>query len=150
MANSYTRLLYHVVFSTKGRRPLITPDIRADLHAYLGGIVRNLKGAALEVGGVTDHVHLLLGLRAETAVAEAVAKLKANSSSWLSAKVGKQNWFGWQVGYGAFTVSASREETVQRYIQRQEVHHRRLTYQEELVALLKRHRVPFDEKYLLG
>jgi len=147
LSHTYTRLLYHTVFSTKSRSPWITADLRNDLHAYLGGIVRNLDGAAISVGGVADHVHILAGIPAKISMSDAVRTIKANSSKWIHETKGL-SIFQWQEGYSAFTVSESNREAVIRYIANQPEHHRQSSYQNELIALLRRHGVEFDESML--
>ena len=148
MPSSYTNLLYHLVFSTKERRPLITPELSADLYPYLGGIVRQEGGMLLEVGGMPDHVHLVARFRADLAVADMMRVIKANSSKWVNERAGRTEQFAWQTGYGAFTISGSQLEVVRRYVQRQEEHHRKHTFQEEFVAFLKKHGIAYDERYL--
>ena len=147
MAGTFTNLLYHLVFSTKHRAPLITDEIREPLYEYIGGILRAEGGTLIEIGGVDDHVHLLARLKPTMAVAEAVRLIKSNSSKWLHKGVGAEH-FGWQLGYGAFSVSKSMVGDVRRYIRGQPVHHRRRTFQEELIELLKRHDVEYDERYI--
>lgn len=147
MPSTHLSLHYHVVFSTKERQPVIAPEWRDRLHAYLGGIVRNLDGVAESVGGVADHVHLLLGLRATHCLADLVRDVKSVSSRWVHEEIPLAS-FAWQEGYGAFTVSASQREMVSDYIRRQEEHHRRRTFQEEYRALLQRAGVEFDERFL--
>lgn len=143
---SYTNLLSHIVFATKGRAPFITNELRADLHAYLGGTVRGLGGVALEVGGVADHVHILAKIKPTVAVSEFVKQLKANSSGWANRRTGGR--FAWQARFGAFSVSESQVEKVRAYIRNQEGHHRRVSFEEEYKVLLKAHNIEFDEKYL--
>src|SRR2546423_2961396 len=143
---SYTNLLYHIVFATKRRSPFITNELRADLHAYLGGTARGLGGIALEVGGVADHVHILAKIKPTVAVAEFIKRLKADSSGWANRKT--RGRFAWQARYGAFTVSESQVEKVRAYVRNQEEHHSRVSFEEEIKALLKAHKIEFDEKYL--
>ena len=146
MAHTYTSILVHVVFSTSSRAPLLTNDMRPEMHAYLGGILRELKAVPIVIGGTADHVHLLLRLPADLAVADCLRVVKTNSSRWA-----KERWqrpFAWQGGYGAFSVSESRRDTVIRYIQNQEEHHRRISFQEEFLKLLRSHAVEFDERYI--
>lgn len=142
---SHTNLLYHIAFATKERAPLITTVLRPELHKYLGGIVRNLSGTALEVNGMAEHVHVLAVIPPTIAVSDFMSKLKANSSSWAKAQT--RGRFAWQRRYGAFTVSESLER-VRNYIRNQEAHHRRTTFEEEYKALLRAHRVDFDEEHL--
>ena len=148
MPSSYTNLLYHLVFSAKERRPLITPELSADLYPYLGGIVRQEGGMLLEVGGMPDHVHLVARFRADLAVADMMRVIKANSSKWVNERASRAVDFAWQTGYGAFTVSGSQLPVVRRYVQRQEEHHRKRTFQEEFVAFLKKHGIEYDQRYL--
>lgn len=148
MSHSYSRLLFHIVFSTRGRERVIVPEIRSRLHAYLGGIVHGMDGSPLTIGGVEDHVHLLVSLHAKTSIAEALRVLKCNSSGWVHGEWPARASFGWQKGYGAFTVSESAVESVTRYLGGQEQHHRRMTFQEEFLELLKRHGIQYDERYL--
>src|SRR5256885_161101 len=143
---SYTNLLYHIVFATKERAPLITDELRADFHAYLGGTMRGLEGIALEVGGVEDHVHILAKIKPTIAVAEFIKQLKADSSGWANKK--SRGRFAWQTRYGAFSVSESQVEKVRAYVRNQAEHHRRVSFAEEFKALLKAHHVEFDERYL--
>lgn len=116
------------------------------MHDYLGGTIRGLKGTALEIGGVEDHVHLLTSIPPTISVSEFMSKLKANSSNWGKRRSGRP--FGWQDGYSAFTVSESQTDGVRNYIRTQEEHHRKLSFAEELAELLKRHNIPYDEGVL--
>jgi REP element-mobilizing transposase RayT len=148
MPSSYTHLLYHVVFSTKERRPLITPALRTELYPYIGGIIRDQRGILLEIGGMPDHVHLVVRIRPDMAVADLVRLVKSNASKWVHERTDLTTEFAWQTGYGAFTVSASQLETVRRYVQNQEEHHRKQTFQEEVLWLLKKHGIEYDERFL--
>ena len=141
MGHTYSRLLVHTVFSTKDRRPTIHDTFRQRLYDYLGGIARNEFGRSLIVGGTADHIHGLLSFNTAVPVAEAMRKWKSLSSRWVHETFPDAAAFAWQEGYGAFSVSPSNAETVIRYIKTQEVHHRRLTFKEEFVALLERHGV---------
>jgi REP element-mobilizing transposase RayT len=147
MPSTHASLHYHIVFSTKHRAPIIAEPIRERLHAYLGGIIRNLDGVPEAIGGMGDHVHLLLGMRATTCLADVVRDVKAVSSRWMHEQIGLAE-FSWQEGYGAFTVSASQREALREYVVRQEEHHRVRSFQEEYIELLKRSGVAFDERYL--
>jgi putative transposase len=147
MPQSFTCLHYHIIFSTKGRRPLIEPALKARLYSYVGGILSNQKGVLLEAGGTADHVHLLAALSPQIAVSDYLRLVKGNSSKWMHEEV-RQPEFGWQDGYGAFAVSYSNMPHVRAYIQGQEEHHRRVSFQEEFVEFLKRHNVPYDERYI--
>ena len=149
MANTYTNLLYHIVFSCKDRRRSIHQNLRDDLYAYIGGIVRNEGGLMLEIGGVADHVHLVVRLKADMPVATMVRQLKARSSKWAAQRADSRG-FRWQRGYGAFSVSESRLKRVCEYVRGQEEHHQTMSFRDELVGLLKRHGIAFDEEYLPG
>jgi REP element-mobilizing transposase RayT len=148
MASTLTNLLYHLVFSTKHRHPTITKAIRDDLYAYIGGIVRGEGGVLLEIGGMPDHVHLVVRFKAEPSVATMLKIIKSKSSKWLNAKPKRPGRFEWQRGYGAFTVSASQLDKVRAYVRNQERHHRRQTFQDEFRELLRRHGIEFDERYI--
>jgi REP element-mobilizing transposase RayT len=147
MAQIFTNLVTHIIFSTKDRVAIIRPEFQPDLHAYLGGIIRNQKGQALIVNGVAGHVHLLVWLPPAVAIAEALRVLKANSSRWVHENQGHST-FAWQAGYGAFSVSQSNVSGLVKYIQDQERHHRRMSFQEELLAFLKKNHIAYDERYI--
>lgn len=148
MPQSFSKNLFHVVFSTKDRMRYIDAAIRTELHAYIGGIVRELGGTALIIGGIEDHVHMLMSLPANVAVSDCLRVVKTNSSRWLHERWPDRAKFAWQGGYASFTVSASSEGAVRQYIAAQEQHHRARSFQEEFVALLRKHGVPFDERYI--
>ena len=150
MANTYTSLNYHIVFSTKDREPWLSEPIRERLWPYLGGIARENAMKALEIGGVADHVHILLSIPANLAVSKAVQLIKGGSSHWLKEAFPNMGQFGWQDGYAAFTVSQSQLESVGDYVRRQVEHHRTKPFAEEYRAFLQRHQIDFDERYLLG
>jgi REP element-mobilizing transposase RayT len=148
MSHTYTSLLFHMVFSTKHRRPIIEAEWRARLHQYLGGTVRGLDSVALEIGGMADHVHLLVSMHQSYSVADFLRDLKANTSKWVNESALLRSRFEWQRGYGAFTVSKSQMEQVRRYIQNQEKHHRKMTFEEELIKLLDAHGIEYDPRYV--
>ena len=148
MAHTYTNLLIHALFSTKDRQPLIHTEMKSDLYAYMGGIITNLRGKPVLINGPNDHVHLLFVLPASLSLADLMEKLKANSSKWANER-SPGRAFSWQTGYTAFSVSQSKLSEVKAYISRQEEHHRKLTYQEEVVALLKKHGVEFDPRFVV-
>src|SRR5258708_606281 len=145
---SYISSYFHCVFSTKERRPFITPELRERLWQYLGGIALQNKMKAIEIGGVEDHVHILLSLPATMSVSKALQLLKGGSSKWVHDTFPEHRLFGWQEGYGAFSVSVSQLDKIAQYIKGQAEHQRKRTFQEEFLTLLKKHRVAFDEKYL--
>lgn len=148
MAHTYTRLLYHVVFSTKDRRPLLDADLRPRLFAYFGGVVGELRGQPILINGVADHVHGLVWIPPTVSVTELMRVVKTNTSRWVHETWPERAGFAWQTGYGAFTVSQSQVEVVRQYIAGQEDHHRTMTFQEEYLALLTRHGIEFDERYV--
>jgi REP element-mobilizing transposase RayT len=147
MASTFLGLHYHLVFSTKERRPFIRPDWRSRFHDYLGGTVNGLDGISQQVGGVADHVHLLVGLKATHCLSDFMRELKKASSAW--ARTNFEPEFAWQDGYAAFTVSASARERVIEYLRTQETHHARRDFAAELTSLLEKHGVAYDPKYLL-
>jgi REP element-mobilizing transposase RayT len=135
MSHTYIANFVHCVFATKGRREIISVELQPKLFAYLAGIARNVGITLVAIGGTSNHVHLLISVPPTMALAEAVQKLKANSSRWM----GEQGLsFEWQKGYGAFSVSSSLVETVRAYIRNQEEHHRKRTFEEEFLALLNK------------
>jgi REP element-mobilizing transposase RayT len=147
MPSTYTCLLYHLIFSTKHREPSITAAVRFRVHEYLGGAVRGLGGTPQGVGGVADHVHLLVGLTSSHCLADFLRDLKKSSSVWVSQTLGIRG-FAWQEGYAGFTVSASVRPSLQDYIASQEEHHRHKTFREELIEFLNKSGIEFDERYL--
>ncbi|MBU0638517.1 MAG: IS200/IS605 family transposase [Planctomycetes bacterium] len=149
MGHTYSNLLVHVIFSTKNRTPSITPPIRTRLYEYLGGVARKEFGRALTIGGTPDHLHALVSLNADVSIAEALRKWKSLSSGWVHKSFSDAQAFAWQAGYGAFSVSQSNVAAVRAYIARQEEHHRRVTFDEELRTFLERHGVPYDPDHLL-
>ena len=147
MPSTYLSLHYHLVFSTKNREAIIAPEWRARLHDYLGGTIRGLGGFPEGVGGVADHVHLLVGLKATHCLADVMRELKKASSGWLHEELGLPA-FAWQEGYAAFTVSATSREAVRSYITNQEEHHRVKSFREELVEMLNKAGIEYVPKYL--
>jgi putative transposase len=147
MASTYLSLHYHLVFGTKDRLPLIDSAWRLRLHEYLGGIIRGLGGFPEEVGGVADHVHLLIGLKATHCLADVMRELKKASSMWVREEIGFRR-FAWQEGYAAFTVSATARESVRSYVANQQEHHRVKTFREEVVEMLEKAGVAYDPRYL--
>jgi len=146
MPSTHTNLHYHIVFSTKERMPLIKDEWRNRLHSYIGGIVKHLEGVPLAIGGINNHVHLLIGLKSSHRLDYFVRDLKADSSKWIHTELKEK--FEWQKGYGAFTVSPSGIENVRQYVLNQEIHHRRKTFENEYIELLNKSNTPYDEKYL--
>ena len=146
MSHTSGNILLHFIFSTKGRRPSVRPEFRDDLFAYPGGIVREMHSTALIINGTTDHVHMLIRARPANSAAEIVRVVKTNSSRWIREKYTSD--FGWQTGYGVFSVSESSSAEVTQYIASQEEHHKKRSFQEEYVAFLKKNHVEYDPKYI--
>ena len=144
--STYLSLHYHIVFGTKNREPFLAPKWRSRLHEYLGGTIAGLGGFSQQVGGVEDHVHVLVGLKATHSLSDVLRELKKMSSLWVHEQIGVPT-FAWQTGYAAFTVSANAREAVQRYIANQERHHRTKTFREELIEMLERAGIAYDPKY---
>ena len=148
MAQTLTRLLVHVVFSTKDRRNRITAVVESELHAYLGGICRNRESPALAIDGTENHVHLLISLSKNVALSDLMMTLKRDSSKWIKAKGDVFRDFHWQDGYGAFSLGESQVRAVTDYIGGQKERHRTVTFEDELVVLAQRYGVVFDPRYL--
>jgi putative transposase len=147
VSHTYAQNVIHVVFSTKDRRRLMSAEFRPRMWAYAAGICKKFDIHVLAVGGMEDHIHFLLRIPPNLAVAKAVLAIKSNSSRWASEEGHK---FAWQQGYGAFSVSSSIVPAVVRYIQNQEAHHRGMSFDAEFLALLKKHGLEFDTKYVFG
>ena len=147
MASTYLSLHYHLVFGTKNREPFIAPLWRSRLHEYLGGTITGLGGFPQGIGGVADHVHLLVGLKATHCLADILRELKKASSVWVHEQIDLQT-FAWQEGYAAFTVSATARPAVQKYIANQEEHHRARSFREELIEMLEQAGIEYDPKFL--
>jgi putative transposase len=149
MANTYTSLHYHFVFSTKNRESWIGQSIEGRVWEYLGGIARHNDMVPVKIGGIDDHVHLVASIPPTLSISSAIQLLKGGSSLWFH-ETFRRSAFAWQDGYGAFTVSKSQLPEVIRYVERQREHHRRQTFQAEYRGLLDRHGVDYDERYLWG
>ena len=143
--HSFVSCLMHVVFSTKDRRPFITPELQERLWPYLGGIARENKMRAILVGGVADHIHILLSLPSTLAISKAVQLIKGNSSKWVHETFPQHAAFEWQEGYGAFSLGVSGIEATVAYIENQAEHHRRRTFQEELKVILDKHGMVYED-----
>jgi REP element-mobilizing transposase RayT len=148
MAQTLTRLLGHVVFSTKRRRNLIAPVIEPELYAYLSEICRSRESPALAIGGTRDHVHLLISLSKNIALSDLMMTLKKDSSKWIKTKADAFRDFYWQDGYGAFSIGESQVRAATDYIHRQKQKHQTVSFEDELVALAERYGVDFDPRYL--
>jgi putative transposase len=150
MANTYTSLHYHFLFSTKNRDPWLVPSIEQRIWEFIGGIARAHRMTALQVGGVEDHIHALVTAPPTIAPFQIAQFLKGESSKWIHEEFSKLRNFGWQDGYGAFTVSKSNIPKVIKYIQNQREHHRKKTFQEEYLEFLRENNIEYDERYLWG
>ncbi len=148
MPQSLSSLIFHFVFSTQQRRALISREIEPELHKYIAGVLDSKQSRLLTAGGMPDHLHLLVSLDRQISVSEALREIKSNSSRWIRRKFSNRNRFGWQTGYAAFSVSFSQIQQVRHYIETQEFHHKKRTFKEEIVGLLKAHGMDFKECYL--
>ena len=145
---SYVSLLIHFVWSTAQREPLIRPSWQDQLYGYFGGILRNKGGVLIAAGGMADHVHVLASLPSTVDIAQMAGALKSNSSGWIHKNIDQCKSFRWQSRYGAFSVSRSLQDTLIEYIHHQADHHCGRTFQEEFLALLKKHCIEYDERFL--
>ena len=143
---SHTHFLFHIVFGTKDRMPLISETWEKELYKYLGGIIRNHSGEPIEINGMPDHAHVLTRLDLKTPFPDFMRELKSSSSRWIRSN--HQPKFSWQRRYGAFTVSESASDAVRKYIRNQKEHHQKRNFEEEYKSLLNNHKIAFDERYL--
>jgi len=146
--HSFSSILIHCVWSTKKREPFLSSEVRHRLWPYLGGIARENKMKALAIGGVADHVHMLISLPGTLSVSKALQLLKGNSSTWIHDTFPKLHSFAWQEGYGAFSIGISALDATVRYISDQAEHHRKKSFRDEFVAMLRRHGLDYDERML--
>ena len=150
MAHSYVTIMIHYIFSTKNRIKIIKSDFEKRLWPYMGGIARENKMKALAIGGIENHVHLLLSLPSTLSIAKAIQLIKGGSSKWIHETFSDYKDFKWQEGYGAFSISTSNIEDTINYINNQKEHHRTLTFQQEYLAILKKHNIEYDDRYIWG
>jgi putative transposase len=149
MAQSLSRILVYIIYSTKDRFPfLVDSELRKRMHAYIARVFYEHQSPAIEVGGAEDHVHILCLLSRNYSVSEIIRKAKANSATWAKAQGGRCLTFSWQAGYGAFSIDPLHSASVQNYIRCQAEHHRRLTFQEEYLEMLHQYKMEYDERYL--
>jgi REP element-mobilizing transposase RayT len=148
MPQTLAQIYVHLIFSTKNRERLLADPIRSDLHAYLGGILRDLGSPALEINTEPDHAHVLFSLSRTQTLSDVVGHLKHGSSTWLKSRDPSLAHFHWQNGYGAFSVSPSALADTRAYILNQKKHHQMTTFQDEFRTFLKRYEIPFDERYV--
>ena len=148
MSQSYTNLLYHIIFSTKDRQPLISSEYQPRLYDYIGGTIRGAGGISLGINGTDDHVHLLAKLRPDKALSDVLRDLKANATGWMHELFPSMSQFTWQRGYAAFTVSHSNVDEVRRYIAQQKHHHAKISFRDEFLDFLKANGIEYDERYV--
>ncbi len=148
MANTYTQIYIHVVFSVQGRQSLIQRERKEELYKYISGIVRNKKQKLIAINGMADHVHIFLGMKPDIALSDLVRDIKNNSSKFVNEKKWIRGRFNWQEGFGAFSYGHSQIDAVVKYIQNQERHHAKRTLKEEYIEMLKKFNVQFDERYV--
>jgi REP element-mobilizing transposase RayT len=149
MPQSLSKVILHIIFSTKNREPWLESNVRPRVHAYLATVCRDLGAELVRVGGAVDHVHIVTTLPRTVSQAQLIEQIKKASSKWIKALDARYRGFFWQRGYGAFSVSPSQLDAVLQYIEAQREHHRARTFQEEYRELLRRHGVDFDERYVL-
>ena len=148
MAQSLVQNYLHIIFSTKHRQPLIFKNVQDELYNYMGGICNNLECQPLKLGGYSDHIHVLCMLSKKITLIKLIEDIKSSSSKWMKTKSESLKNFYWQDGYGAFSVNPTQVEIVKGYIENQERHHTKQTFQDEYRAFLKKYNVPFDERYV--
>jgi REP element-mobilizing transposase RayT len=150
VSHTYSNILIHALFSTKDRRPWLKAEVREEVFHYLGGTVNELGGQSLLVNGPSDHVHMLFVQPPTLSLATLMGKIKSNSSGWFKRRWQDRRSFAWQTGYAAFSVSKSQAEQVKRYILNQEEHHRRVSFQEEVIAFLEKQGIAYDARYVFA
>ena len=148
MANTYSQIYIQTVFAVNGRLSLIRPEFKEEIYKYITGIVRNQGQKLIAINGMPDHVHILIGLKPSMALANLVREIKADSSNFVNEKRFVRGKFSWQEGYGAFSYGHSQLDTIIRYIQNQEQHHKRSSFKNEYLTLLRKFDIAFDEKYV--
>lgn len=148
MPQSLVKNVIHLIFSTKERKPFLSESVRSDLHCYMATVLKNMDCPALIINSVEDHIHILFLLHRTMALSSAVGEIKKTSSKWIKTQSPQLETFSWQAGFGAFSVSESNIPAVKEYIQRQQEHHRKLSFQDELRSFMDKHGVEYDERYL--
>ena len=146
MAHTFSNHVFHIVFSTQGRLPLIKNEQRSELHAYITSLIKEKGGKILIINSMPDHVHILVVLPPDLSVSDLLKFVKPNASRWMKNRFGSK--FAWQKGFGSFTVSRSGVNAVAKYIREQEIHHRGMRFDDEFVSLLRKNEVEFDEEFL--
>jgi REP element-mobilizing transposase RayT len=150
MTHSYKIHFFHLIWSTKNRQYFINPSLKEQLYPYIGGIVRNLDGTLMEIGGMEDHVHLLLYMKNLDKYSEFIRDVKANSSKWINKNYDLQDKFEWQEGFASITVSYSTIDSVRAYIRNQEEHHKTMTFEDEYLKFLDGMGVEYDKRFVFG
>ncbi len=148
MSNTFTILIYHIIYSTKYRRSTISAELQSDIYAYDGGILLNCDGIPLEIGGTADQIHILTRLSPKYAIMDVLRDINVDSSKWINERQTSKQRFEWQAGYGAFSVSSSQVDNVRSYIRDQELHHRKQSFKDEFLSFLRKHQIEFDLKYV--
>ncbi|AXJ01073.1 REP element-mobilizing transposase RayT [Cyclonatronum proteinivorum] len=148
MGQSLILFYAHIVFSTKNRAPMISDDIREELHSYLGGICKENGCIPIKIGGTNDHVHILCRMSKQLSLSKLIQALKANSSKWVKTKGVSSQSFAWQSGYGAFSVNPQQVDVISKYILNQEEHHKKRSFKEEYLKILKKYNVEYDHRYI--
>jgi len=148
MPQSLAHMLVHLIFSTKDRKPVLSKEVREELNAYIVGILHHYNCHPIIVKAVEDHVHILFFLAKDVALSKAVERVKSSSSKWIKTKSPALANFRWQYGYSAFSVSQSNTDTVRAYIARQEEHHRKVSFMDEVKKFLDKHKIEYDDRYL--
>lgn len=149
MANTYTQIHIQVIFAVQDRQSLIKNEWKDELFKYITGIIQNHEHKVLQINGMPDHIHILFGMRPTQSLSDLMKHVKQDSSKWINSKGFINGKFSWQSGYGAFSYSKSEVLNVINYIENQELHHKKLTFQEEYLQLLKEFNIEFDERYIL-
>jgi REP element-mobilizing transposase RayT len=150
MANTYTQIYLQVVFAVSGRLSLIRSEHKEEIHKYITGVIKNDGHKLIAINGMSDHLHILLGLKPDMALSDLVRDIKSNSSNFINERRLAQGKFGWLEGYGAFSYGHSQLDTIIRYIQNQEQHHSRRSFKDEYLILLKKFRINFESKYVFS
>lgn len=148
MANTYSQIHIQVVFAVQDRTCLVSPVWREELYRYITGIIQNHEHKVLALNGMSEHIHILIGMRPTQAISDLLQNVKGDSSRWINEKKFVPGKFSWQEGYGAFSYGKSQVDKVIDYIRDQEIHHRKKTFQEEYIEFLEKFEVPYDERYI--
>ena len=148
MPQSLAKVYIHIIFSTKHHTALITREIKGELHAYIAGTLINLKSEVLKINGTEDHIHILCTLPRTITIAKLLEEIKKSSSKWMKTKGSKWLKFAWQNGYGCFSVSGSSIQNLINYIEKQEEHHKKISFRDEFIEFLKKNNIDYDERYL--